>query len=367
VSGEGRDAVDEVLASQARNYPLNCWYVAGTGDEIGPGMITRHLLGQQVLLYRRASGEVVAMEDRCAHRSLPLSRGRLDGDRVTCAYHGFVFGPTGECVRVPSQEHVPPGSRVRVFPVREDPPFVWIWPGDRRRAGLAEPPRLRWLHDPGWATVGGSARVAANYWLLHENALDLTHFPFVHGEASPYGYTRVPPRLEIEVSETSVSYSRTFPAMRLVDWQATATGLSRELDYPQRERGTFVSPALHVDHMDVLAEQGDGAGAYEKVFIRAFTPESPGATRVFWQIARNYALRDGGVGKQLAAIHEQLMAEDIDLLEDIQAHADGRPNQMRVQADLASLRAHQIVETMLAEERGRAALRPGYSHHTAHQ
>lgn len=347
------DGVSAVSEPWARNYPLNCWYVGATGDEIGPGMLSRRLLGQQVLLYRQESGEVVAMEDRCAHRSLPLSRGRLDDGHVTCAYHGFVFGPSGACVRVPSQEHVPPGSRVRVFPVREDPPFVWIWPGDPRRAKLVGPPRLRWLHDPGWAVVSGSARVAANYWLLHENALDLTHFPFVHGGASPYGYTTVPPPLEIEVSETSVSYSRTFPAVRLVDWQATATGLSRERDYPQRERGTFVTPALHVDHMDVLAEQDDGTGAYEKVFIRALTPESPVATRVFWQIARNYAVQDAAVGKHLAAIHEQLLAEDIDLLEDIQAHADGRPNQMRVQADLASLRAHQIVETMLAEERGR--------------
>jgi hypothetical protein len=147
--------------------------------------------------------------------------------------------------------------------------------------------------------------------------------------------------------------------------EAKATGLSRERDYPQRERGTFVSPGLHVDHMDVLAEQDGGAGAYEKVFIRAFTPESPGATRVFWQIARNNALQDTGVGEHLATIHQHLMAEDRDLLEDIQAHADGTPDSMRVQADLAAIRAHHIVATMLAEEKGRATLRPGYGDYAA--
>jgi hypothetical protein len=48
--------VDEVSALPARNYPLNCWYVAATGDEICPRMVTRRLLGQQVLLFRPGSG-----------------------------------------------------------------------------------------------------------------------------------------------------------------------------------------------------------------------------------------------------------------------------------------------------------------------
>ena len=92
------------------NYPFNCWYVAATSDEVGEDLLARRLLDRPVVLYRRSSGDVVAMEDRCVHRAYPLSEGRRDGDRVVCGYHGFSYGPDGCLVDVPSQESVPPGA-----------------------------------------------------------------------------------------------------------------------------------------------------------------------------------------------------------------------------------------------------------------
>jgi vanillate O-demethylase monooxygenase subunit len=129
------------------NYPFNCWYVAATSDEVGEGLLARRLLDRPVVLYRRSSGDVVAMEDRCVHRAYPLSEGRRDGDRVVCGYHGFSYGPDGCLVDVPSQENVPPGARVRSYPVHEQSPFVWIWLGDRRAAALRPPPRVPWYGD----------------------------------------------------------------------------------------------------------------------------------------------------------------------------------------------------------------------------
>ena len=118
------------------NYPFNCWYVAASSDEVGQELLPRRLLDKPVLLYRRGSGEIVAMEDRCIHRAYPLSAGRRDGDRVVCGYHGFSYEPDGCLVDVPSQENVPPGARVRTYPVHEQSPFVWIWLGDPGVAAL---------------------------------------------------------------------------------------------------------------------------------------------------------------------------------------------------------------------------------------
>jgi phenylpropionate dioxygenase-like ring-hydroxylating dioxygenase large terminal subunit len=112
------------------NYPFNCWYVAATSDEVGRDLLARRLLGTEVVLYRAGSGDVVAMEDRCVHRAYPLSAGRLDGDRLVCGLHGFVYDPDGTCVDVPSQENVPHGACVRTYRVHEQPPFVWIWLGE---------------------------------------------------------------------------------------------------------------------------------------------------------------------------------------------------------------------------------------------
>src|ERR1700732_4873781 len=101
------------------NYPFNCWYVAATSDEVGEGLLARRLLDRPVVLYRRSSGDVVAMEDRCVLRAYPLSEGRRDGDRVVCGYHGFSYGPAGCLVGVPSQENVPPRPRGGRLPADE--------------------------------------------------------------------------------------------------------------------------------------------------------------------------------------------------------------------------------------------------------
>ena len=46
---------------EARTYPLNCWYVAATSDEVGRKLLGRRLLGEDVLLYRQEAGPVVAL------------------------------------------------------------------------------------------------------------------------------------------------------------------------------------------------------------------------------------------------------------------------------------------------------------------
>jgi phenylpropionate dioxygenase-like ring-hydroxylating dioxygenase large terminal subunit len=304
---------------------------------------------------------VVALEDRCPHRGLPLSFGRLVEDTVVCAYHGFAFRETGECVGVPSQPHVPYGAQVRSFPVVERPPFVWIWPGEPVRSTLAAPPRLRWLEESGWDVFGGSLRVAANYLLLHENALDLTHAPFVHHEQSPAGYRDRPPPMQIEVSERSVSYVREFPPTALVGWQVAATGLTPDQPYAQVETGTFVSPALHVGSFDILLPRDNGPRRYDKVYVRAFTPEGPDSTHIFWKVARNFAIGDSAATDVLRSLHETTLLEDKPILEAIQRRADPGRDEVHVSADVAALRVRHIVSTMLAEERGRAPVRPGFS------
>ncbi len=338
------------------NYPLNCWYVAAASDEVGRSLLARELLGQPVLLYRQESGTVVALTDVCPHRAVPLSDGQLDGDKVVCGYHGFTFAPDGQCVRVPSQAHVPFGASVRSFPVREDPPVVWIWMGDPAKAEHKEPPRLPWLHDEGWTTFDGRLHMDVNYLALHDNSLDFTHLPYVHKELSPGGYVRTPPPLDIAVSEFSVSYSRTFPAGRLPQWQITATGLDAESDYGLREAGQFVSPALHIVHMDitVLDPEHEGQAEYRRPWVRGFTPENPYSTHVFYWVARNYRLDRPEVTEHLRAVHERLLREDKQILETMQRHAARygvHKDLTLVNADVAALKAHEIVSTMLVRER----------------
>ena len=336
------------------NYPYNCWYVAALSEEIGDGLFARKLLGKHVVLYRRESGEVVAMEDRCAHRPHPLSSGRRSGDRIVCAYHGFEYDPDGRLVHVPSQDNVPPGAYVRTYPVREASPFVWIWMGEPGIAGLRPPPRPSWValsETEGWTESVDSTHVDANFLLLHEHYLDLTNVFFMHPDMVPPDLTTLPPLDEVEVSERSVGYSRLTIPTRPAQWEIDVTGVAADSKGPRLEQGIFVSPALHVQRY-VIDPDGE---RFTLQRIHAFTPETPGTTHVFVRISRDYARDDSAVTAHLQAVFHEMTMRDAAAVETIQARIDEETEPRRnvnVKADRAALRARRITHDMVDEESG---------------
>ena len=99
-----------------RNY----WYVAASIPEIGRKPLRRIIMNEPVVFYRTEDGTPIALEDRCPHRRLPLSMGRLiENDVLQCHYHGLRFDRTGACVRVPGQDMIPATARVKSYPVVE--------------------------------------------------------------------------------------------------------------------------------------------------------------------------------------------------------------------------------------------------------
>jgi phenylpropionate dioxygenase-like ring-hydroxylating dioxygenase large terminal subunit len=97
----------------------NSWYVAARSAEVARKPLARILLNEPVALYRKEDGTPVALEDRCCHRQLPLSMGRLEGDELRCGYHGLKFDASGTCVEIPGQTAIPPQARVRAYPLLE--------------------------------------------------------------------------------------------------------------------------------------------------------------------------------------------------------------------------------------------------------
>ena len=196
--------------------------------------------------------------------------------------------------------------------------------------------------------------VEANYMLLHEHYLDLTHVFTMHPEAVPPGLEELPPMEEVEVSEMSVAYSRELPPARLADWEAEATGLPRDAEYVRREHGTFVSPALHVEGYSV---ESDGR-SFEQLRIQGFTPEDPTSTHVFQRLARNYATDREVVAEHLRAMFHEMAGRDVEVVEQIQRTLGGEVEPRRdinVKADRAAVRARRVAQGMVAEEVG---LRP---------
>ena len=165
----------------------NCWYVAEWSHALKPGeVIARTMLNEPLALYRGNDGTVVAFEDRCCHRLAPLSLGRVEGDNLRCMYHGLKFAPSGKCIEIPGQEKIPDKVKVRSYPVAERDGWIWIWMGDPARADEDEISRVIGPDRPEWRLDCGELEYAANYQLIHDNLLDLSHLSYVH--AATFGH-----------------------------------------------------------------------------------------------------------------------------------------------------------------------------------
>ena len=178
--GQGEAAANPVtkgasdLASRETPLLREEWYVAALSSEITRTPMRRTVCEQDIVFYRDAGGKAVALQNRCAHRSYPLSNGQVNGDRIVCGYHGMEFGPDGRCARIPAQANIPAAMRVQAYPIIEQGPFIWIWTGRPDAPDMSKFVEQPWFTDAGWANVHGYMYMRASYLGLHENLMDLS-------------------------------------------------------------------------------------------------------------------------------------------------------------------------------------------------
>ena len=158
----------------------NQWYCAAFGHELKREPLARMFLGEPVVMYRTGDGTPVAFEDRCCHRRAPLSRGKVEGDNLRCGYHGLLYDPAGRAIWAPGQDRLPAGARVRSFPIVEKHGWLWIWMGDPALADPKAAPNYDKYDHLEWASYDQLLPVKANYFLVVDNLLDLSHLPFLH-------------------------------------------------------------------------------------------------------------------------------------------------------------------------------------------
>lgn len=330
-------------------YPTQCWYVVATSDEVTAEPLGRRAVDTGLVLYRTSDGVAVVLEDRDAHSAYPLSRGRVEGDVIVSSYSGFAYAADGSCVRVPTQLEIPYDARVRCFPVREQDGLVWVWFAEPGLARLRRPPSAAWLVDDAWSTLGGEWTTAANVMLLHENFADITHVAVVDPSFAPPVLSNGPvPLLEVEVTETTVSFGRTYPPAPLAGWHAALVGADADVFFVQREEGRFVSPGLWVDSWEVDPD-GDSAATFR--FTHAVTPVTATSTRHLWRVSRDFA-PGGETSAQIAPLFRDYYESVRGILETMQQvlTLDGPRPDVHVAADAAAVQVRRIVDRMVADE-----------------
>ena len=165
-------------------YLKNCWYAAMWSKDLPTGQIlARTLLDEPLVFFRDQDGRAAVLDDMCPHRLAPLRLGKLlPNGRIQCGYHGLEFDASGECVNNPhGNGRIPKGCRVRTHVLEEKHTMLWIWMGDAT-PDPALIPDFSYLDPESGYDVGprDTLSMDANYRLVVDNLMDLSHASFLH-------------------------------------------------------------------------------------------------------------------------------------------------------------------------------------------
>ncbi|MCC6006526.1 MAG: aromatic ring-hydroxylating dioxygenase subunit alpha [Rhodobacteraceae bacterium] len=305
-------------------YLRNCWYVAAWSKDVGRTLRPETFLEERVVLFRKADGTPVALEDACPHRKLPLSDGTLKGDDVECGYHGLTFDCTGRCVAAPTQpDSIPRRAVVKSYPVVDRYRFLWIWMGD---PALADPDLIfpvPHFDDPGWGkTDGGVMDIDCHYLWVCDNLLDPSHVAWVHVSSFAGAGTDHEP-LDIRRHDTGVVVSRWILDRPPSPYYASL--LSFEGNCDRLQHYEMCLPAIGVNR-SVFTPVGTGgydrepvAETFINISYNFMTPIDADRTRYFWFQHRNARASDEEVSRYMNEGAYMAFSEDREIL--VKVHA----------------------------------------------
>lgn len=170
----------------------NVWTIVGAARELRAGsLLPVQVAGERVVLFRDASGRASALVDRCPHRGVRLSLGKVKDGCVECPFHGWRFDGAGANQGVPWN---PEAKRERLgataLPVRERGGLLWLYTAPGEAPGEPEVPEV--LERPGVSVCVFAAEWKVHWTRAMENMLDWPHLPFVHARTIGRDMARKP-------------------------------------------------------------------------------------------------------------------------------------------------------------------------------
>jgi phenylpropionate dioxygenase-like ring-hydroxylating dioxygenase large terminal subunit len=338
----------------------NAWYVICWADDIAEKPLGRRVLDEPIVVYRDASGCAIAIGDRCPHRFAPLHRGIVDAaGAIQCPYHGLKFDASGACIANPhGRGAIPAGARVPAYPLVERDRLIWIWMGDRAAADAATIPDYSFLDDDRFANNAGNyLSIRADFQLMTDNLMDLSHLTYVHG-ADP----GVVDGAGLDVTQDgSTVYSR-----RKSTFAHAFAGVGSSSDIARHFTGD--EPLDHWMDMrwcapsNLMLEIGWGlagrprADALITYATHILTPETATTTHYFFGTSRAYDIENAAATERQRAWQRRAFeTEDEPMLAACQEMMNGadfwelRP--IMLASDGGAVRARKVLATLLEAER----------------
>lgn len=187
----------------------NYWYAVLQDQELQRGQVTEvKFWGTSVAVYRDDKGVVRAVEDRCAHRQLPLSMGVVVGDRLVCNYHGWEYSGDGALAHIPHDMfgHKLPACKLKSYAVRIRYGLIWVFFGPEERAYSTPMPEIPEIEGPdAWACVPVSLTWRAHHSMIIDNVSDFTH-AYLHRKYQPFSNDSKLTKLETVGDKVYLSY-----------------------------------------------------------------------------------------------------------------------------------------------------------------
>jgi len=340
------------------------WYVAARSREVTRfAPVARTFLDEKVVLFRMKDNSVVALENRCSHRYAPLSLGTVTENGIACPYHGMTYNRAGVCVLNPTQpnEKIPPNARVRSYPLVERHGFLWIWMG---KSDLADPdliPGFTYFDDPQWHAETKYLHVSANYLLIVDNLLDLTHINFVHGDI--FGSPELVDRTTSKTETTDRGVTERWwipdsPPAPVWRSMINEPWMSGNVDYWMDM--SWEPAANLIQHAGIMPAGTPRLADHTVINLNCLTPESMTTTHYFW--GQSHKLRVDSVAYGGLIIEAATYAFDQDkrLLEKVQQNMGTDWDILAMspvinKGDRGSLLARRTLRELLAAEHARAS------------
>ncbi|WP_207764768.1 aromatic ring-hydroxylating dioxygenase subunit alpha [Hyphococcus luteus] len=341
----------------------NCWYAAAYSSEVEDKPFGRMLLGAPVAIYRKTDGSPAALHDRCPHRCAPLSRGAAHGDNIECPYHGLKFSPDGACVYNPHYDEIPRAAQVRSFPAIEKYGFIWIWPGAPENADESLLPDFGFLTRSDYSTVSGYLRVEANYQLIVDNLLDLSHAAYLHPDFVVPGMS-TEARLrgteaELVRDERSITAKRIRRAQPPNGPTRNIFGFDDERMDSRSHMQWFPPSLLNFDLGAVRTGEPEETGLCIPA-VHAITPETETTSHYFFAQARNVKLDDPKVDEALLnMLDTAFRTQDEPMIEAQQqvlltSDSNEELDRLLLRTDAAPIAVRRMLSKLIAEEQSSA-------------
>ena len=157
----------------------NHWYVIARSIEVTDEPLEVMVWNQSIVLYRDEQKKIRALENSCPHRQVKLSSGKIIGNNLECAYHGWQFNGEGKCVFIPylNNKDKLPNCQIMSYPVQELNGFVWLFLGNSKQLQETSEQPLgipEWEHLNYIATIS-TIECRGHFSFLIENLMDMYH------------------------------------------------------------------------------------------------------------------------------------------------------------------------------------------------